>query len=122
MTEPKRRPRRGARAAKKAERAAPLAFEERAVNPGMTGGRFAPLNEADVGKVNDAVMDVLQNIGLSQAIPTCVDAVKKVGGIRYAGKHQNTIFRSVIQKCTLVLQVQRCILLMSTIVSIATQP
>ena len=81
MTEPKRRPRRGARAAKKAERAAPLAFEERAVNPGMSGGRFAPLNDTDVGKINDAIMDVLENIGLSQAIPSCVDAVKKVGGI-----------------------------------------
>jgi len=81
MAEPKRRPRRGARAAKKAERAAPLAADERAVNPGMSGGRFAPLSDVDVGKVNEAVMDVLENIGLAQAIPSCVDAVKKGGGI-----------------------------------------
>jgi len=60
MTEPKRRPRRGARAAKKAERAAPLAYDDRAVNPGMTGGNFSPLNDIDVAKVNDAVMDVLE--------------------------------------------------------------
>ncbi len=86
MTEQKRKSRRGARAAKKAERAAPLAAEDRAVNPGMSGGRFAPLSDIDVGKINDAVMDVLENIGLSQAIPSCVDAVKKVGGIYRDGR------------------------------------
>ena len=68
MAEPKRRPRRGARAAKKAERAAPLAADERAVNPGMSGGRFAPLSDVDVGKVNEAVMDVLENIGLALSL------------------------------------------------------
>ncbi len=81
MTEAKRPSRRGARAAKKAQRAAPLAAHERAVNPGMSGGRFAPLSDLDVGKINDAVMDVLENVGLSQALPSCVDAVKKGGGI-----------------------------------------
>jgi trimethylamine--corrinoid protein Co-methyltransferase len=80
MAEPKRRSRRGARAAKKAERAAPLSAEERAVNPGMHGGRFNPLSTADIEQVNDAVMDVLANVGLSQAIPSCVDAVVSAGG------------------------------------------
>lgn len=80
MTQPKRRPRRGARAAKKAERAAPLSAEERAVNPGMSGGRFAPLSDSDIQQINDAVMDVLENVGLAQAIPSCVDAVVKGGG------------------------------------------
>ena len=56
MSEPKRRPRRGARAAKKAERATPLAYDERAVNPGMQGGRFAPLNDIEIEKINEAVM------------------------------------------------------------------
>ena len=86
MAEPKRRARRGARAAKQAERAAPIAFEDRAVNPGMSGGGFAPLNDTDIGKVNEAVMDVLENIGLSQAIPSCVDAVKKGGGVYRDGR------------------------------------
>ena len=80
MTEPRRKSRRGARAAKKAERAAPLRAEERAVNPGMSGGRFAPLSTSDVEAVNEAVMDVLENVGLAQAIPSCVDAVVKGGG------------------------------------------
>ena len=72
MSEPKRRPRRGARAAKKAERATPLAYEDRAVNPGMQGGRFAPLNDVEIEKINEAVMHVLEDVGLSQAIPSCV--------------------------------------------------
>jgi len=85
MTIPKRR-RRGARAAKQAERAAPLAADERAVNPGMVGGQFAPLSDTDVTKINEAVMDVLENVGLSQAIPTCVDAVTKAGGTYKDGR------------------------------------
>jgi trimethylamine--corrinoid protein Co-methyltransferase len=86
MTEPKKRSRRGARAAKKAQRATPLSAEERAVNPGMAGGRFAPLSNTDIEKVNNAVMDVLENIGLSQAIPSCVDAVVKGGGTYKDGR------------------------------------
>lgn len=80
MQEPKRRSRRGARAAKKAERAAPLSIDERAVNPGMQGGRFNPLSASDIEQINEAVMDVLENVGLSQAIPSCVDAVVSGGG------------------------------------------
>lgn len=80
MTEKKKRSRRGARAAKLADRSAPLSAEERAVNPGMLSGRFAPLSPQDIEKVNNAVMDVLENIGLSQAIPGCIAAVKKGGG------------------------------------------
>lgn len=80
MSDPKRRSRRGARAARKAERAAPLSADERAVNPGMQGGRFNPLSATDVEQINEAVMDVLENVGLSQAIPSCVDAVVKGGG------------------------------------------
>jgi len=75
--------RRGARAAKKALRAAPLADADRAVRPGMEGGRFAPLSPIDVEKINNAVMHTLEHIGLSQAIPSCIEAVTNAGG-RYA--------------------------------------
>lgn len=80
MTDNRKRSRIGARAAKMAERAAPLSAEERAVNPGMTGGRFNPLNDGDIEQINHAVMDVLENIGLSQGIPSCVEAVVNGGG------------------------------------------
>lgn len=74
------RRRRGAREAKKAERAAPVSEDIRAVRPGLPGGRFAPLAPADVERVNDAVMEVLATIGLSGAIPSCVERVVAAGG------------------------------------------
>ena len=80
MTDKKKRARRGARAAKRAERNAPLDISQRPVLPGMTNGCFAPLSDGDIVKVNDAVMNVLENIGLSQAIPSCIDAVCAGGG------------------------------------------
>ncbi|MFK7858590.1 MAG: trimethylamine methyltransferase family protein [Granulosicoccus sp.] len=75
--------RRGARAAKRALRSAPLAAEDRAVRPGLSGGHFRPLSESDMDKINEAVMEALATIGLAQAIPSCVEAVIRAGG-RYA--------------------------------------
>ncbi|MBX2826004.1 MAG: trimethylamine methyltransferase family protein [Gammaproteobacteria bacterium] len=72
--------RRGARAAKRALRAAPLAEEDRAVRPGQLSGRYHPLSDTDIQKINEAVMTALETIGLSQAIPSCVEAVTKAGG------------------------------------------
>lgn len=77
--------RRGARAAKRALRSTPLADEDRAVRPGLTGGRYSPLSATDQDKINEAVMHALEHIGLAQAIPSCVEAVVNAGG-RYANK------------------------------------
>lgn len=78
--------RRGARAAKRALRAAPLSDADRAVRPGMSGGGFQPLKPEDLLKVNEAVMHTLEHIGLSQAIPSCVDAVVNAGGTYKDGR------------------------------------
>ncbi len=72
--------RRGARAAKRALRAAPIAHEDRAVRPGMQGGKFHPLNPDDIAKVHEAVLTALETIGLSQATPSCIETVTKAGG------------------------------------------
>ena len=72
--------RRGARAAKRALRSAPLADEDRAVRPGMQGGNYNPLSSVDMDKINNAVMEALETIGLSQAIPSCIEAVTAAGG------------------------------------------
>ena len=69
----------GGRAAKRALRAAPTPEEERAVRPGMRGGRYMPLTESQVNRIHEAVLDVLENIGLSQAIPSCIELVTKAG-------------------------------------------
>ncbi len=70
----------GGRAARRAIRAAPLAEEDKAVRPGMHGGRFEPLTPLQVQRIHTAVLDVLENIGLSQAIPSCIDLITAAGG------------------------------------------
>lgn len=72
--------RRGGRAARRALRAAPIPEEERPVRPGFEGGRYKPLSDADVDRINDAALDVLENIGLSQAIPSCIELLTGAGG------------------------------------------
>ena len=86
----------GGRAARKALRAAPLAEEDKAVRPGMIGGRFAPLTESQTHQVNEAVMDVLENLGLSQAIPSCIELVTKAGG-QYTSEGRLTFPRSLVE-------------------------
>ncbi|MBX2840091.1 MAG: trimethylamine methyltransferase family protein [Gammaproteobacteria bacterium] len=78
--------RRGARAAKRALRAAPLAEQDRPVRPGLPGGRYKPLSDVDVLKINEAVMEALSTIGLSQAVPSCVSAVTDAGGSYKEGR------------------------------------
>lgn len=87
MSEPiKKTPRRNARAAKRALRAAPLAAEDRAVRPGMSSGRFRALTDTDMDKINEAAMTALSTIGLAQAIPSCIEAVTNAGGTYKEGR------------------------------------
>ena len=72
--------RRGGRAARQAVRAAPLSDDIKPVRPGMPGGQYKPLTDAEVLKIHHAALDVLETIGLSDPIPTCVEAVTAAGG------------------------------------------
>ncbi len=72
--------RRGGRAARKALRAAPLPEDKRAIRPGMEGGRYAPLSDTDIQKIHRAALKVLEEVGLADAIPSCVEAVLAAGG------------------------------------------
>lgn len=69
----------GGRAARLAVRAAPLADDIRPVRPGMSGGRFKPLSEQDVTRIHGAALQALEEIGLSQAPQTGVDAMTAAG-------------------------------------------
>ena len=71
--------RRGGRAARQALRSAPLARDVRPVNPGMAGGRYKVLTDAEVMKVHLAALDVLEHIGLADAIPSCVELLTAEG-------------------------------------------
>ena len=70
----------GGRAARKALREAPTPREQRPVQPGMIGGRYKPFSDSDVERVHQAALEVLETIGLSQAIPSCIDLVTSAGG------------------------------------------
>ncbi|MFT6303305.1 MAG: trimethylamine--corrinoid protein Co-methyltransferase, partial [Pseudomonadales bacterium] len=82
----KKTPRRNARAAKRALRAAPLAAEDRAVRPGMSSGRYRPFTDTDMDKINEAAMTALSTIGLAQAIPSCIEVVTNAGGTYKDGR------------------------------------
>ncbi len=81
MTAPSRKPRSGGRAARVALRNAPLAEDLRPVRAGLEGGQYKPLTDADVLRIHNAALDALEQIGLSQAPPSGVEAMTKAGAI-----------------------------------------
>ena len=72
--------RRGGRAARKAVHDAPTPESDKAVRPGLSGGRYKPLTDADIELIHGAVLDVLEEIGLANAIPSCIELVTGAGG------------------------------------------
>ena len=72
----------GRRAARVALRAAPLADDLRPVRPGLKGGHYCPLSQADVQRIHHAALDALEEIGLSQAPPSGVEAMVAAGAIQ----------------------------------------
>lgn len=83
MTDTKTRARRsGGRAARVAIRSAPLAEELRPVRPGLPGGKYKPLTDAEVLRIHHAALDALEQIGLSQAPHSGVEVLTKAGAIQ----------------------------------------
>ncbi|MBT4626827.1 MAG: methyltransferase, partial [Rhodospirillales bacterium] len=80
MSNPEQTGRRGGRAARTAIRQAPIPEDKRVIRPGMEGGRFKALTDAEVERIHRAALDVLENIGLADAIPSCIDLVVNAGG------------------------------------------
>ncbi|MEM9436886.1 MAG: trimethylamine methyltransferase family protein [Pseudomonadota bacterium] len=76
---PPRATRSGGRAARRAARAAPLAADMRPVRPGMEGGRYKPLSEADILRIHEAALKCLEEIGLADAPPSGIDTMVKAG-------------------------------------------
>lgn len=69
----------GGREARRAARAAPLADDIRPVRPGMEGGRYRPLSDADLDRIHEGVLTVLETVGFANAIPSCVEALTRAG-------------------------------------------
>ncbi|WP_025771330.1 trimethylamine methyltransferase family protein [Thioalkalivibrio sp. HK1] len=70
----------GGREARRRLRAAPVPQEDRAVQPGLSGGGYRPLSASDIRQIHEATLEVLETIGLSDAIPSCIEAVIAAGG------------------------------------------
>ena len=81
----------GGRSARKALRAAPMPEDERPVRPGMTGGCYKPLTDPQVARIHQAVLEVLETLGLSQAIPSCIELVTAAGG-KYDADNDRLLF------------------------------
>ena len=79
MTDATTTARRG-RAARRARRAAPLPPAERPIRPGLPGGRFLPLGEADMERIHRTALDLLERVGLADPIPSMVERVSAAGG------------------------------------------
>ena len=97
MTEPAAKTRRmGGRAARRQLRATPTPEEDRPVQPGMVGGRYRPLTDAEVERIHVAALDVLENIGLAEAIPSCIEMFTAAGA-EYTDEERLLIPRSMVE-------------------------
>lgn len=81
MCEPSRARRAGGRAARVAERSAPLAENLRPVRAGMPGGQYKPLTEAGIAKIHAAALEALEVIGLAQAPASGVEILTGAGAV-----------------------------------------
>ncbi|MAG98606.1 MAG: trimethylamine methyltransferase family protein [Alphaproteobacteria bacterium] len=86
--------RRGGRAAKQAERSATQTTAP--VRPGQEGGWYRPLSAADVGRIHGAALDLLAEVGLADAIPSCVELVTAAGG-RLTGEGRLLFPRTLVE-------------------------
>ena len=77
-------------------RAAPLAENLRPVWPGLEGGRYKPLTDADIQKIHHAALDVLENIGMADAIPSGIE-VMTAAGARLNSNGRLTFPRALIE-------------------------
>ncbi len=71
--------RRGGREARKALRSRSIPMDEAAVRPGMVGGQYRPLKDADMPRIHRAALHLLETVGLGSAIPSCVEAMTAQG-------------------------------------------
>ncbi len=72
----------GGRAARRANRAAPLDATIRPVRAGMEGGTLKVLTDAQIGRIHDAALDALERIGLSGAPPSGIAYLTDAGAIQ----------------------------------------
>lgn len=70
----------GGRAARVAARQAGLDRADQPVRPGQPGGMYQPLSEPDMQRIFDSALDLLENLGIADAVPEFIEAVTGAGG------------------------------------------
>ena len=70
----------GGRGARVAKRMAPQPLEERAVRAGLSGGSFRPLSDSQMQQIFESSLELLEDVGMAQAIPEFIDLVTSNGG------------------------------------------
>lgn len=71
----------GGRAARRAARAQSLPDHMRPIRPGLSGGQYNPLSEADVQRIHNAALEALETIGLADAPESGVAYLTAAGAI-----------------------------------------
>ena len=71
----------GGRAARRAARNAPLSDDLRPIKPGMTGGQYTPLSDADMARIHEAALTALEEIGLADAPQSGIEHMTRVGAV-----------------------------------------
>ncbi|MEM7212156.1 MAG: trimethylamine methyltransferase family protein, partial [Pseudomonadota bacterium] len=61
--------------------AAPLSEDIRPVRPGMDGGLYRPLSDADVLRIHNAALDAMEQIGFADAPPSGIEILTSAGAI-----------------------------------------
>ena len=56
-----------------------LADDIRPVRAGLEGGRYGPLAQNDLERIHEAVLTLLETVGFANAIPSCIEALTRVG-------------------------------------------
>ena len=97
--------RRGGRRARRDLRAKPLEEALRPVRPGMTGGAYKPLNGSQIRAIHEAALRVLEEVGLSNAIPSCIERVVAGGGS--VDEHGRLLFPRALIEHTLEVAARR---------------
>ena len=69
----------GGRSARHKARTAPLAKETQPVHPGLMGGQYRPLTATDVARIEQAIYQLLSEIGLSQAPKSGIEYMTRAG-------------------------------------------
>ncbi|MGE3832869.1 MAG: trimethylamine methyltransferase family protein [Parvibaculaceae bacterium] len=93
--------RRGGREARKALRARAIPRDEAAVRPGMEGGKYVPLTQREMERIHATALELLEKVGLAQAIPSCIETLTAKGA--FLNAHGRLCFPRALIEDTLAM-------------------